>query len=144
MSVAVSQCSSCRGGSSPSWSIGRRLPTFKCMVIPLTCQVDDKIHADTFQRSMRWWQWHIGSVACMAWCCDSVAHLTSSNRLSYHRIYRRPLDTSQYEIRICTSATVARFGIVMAMTCHIAPERFWYVYPPSVGQGPKEDIPILL
>jgi hypothetical protein len=93
---------------------------------------------------MGWWQWHIGSVACMARCLDSVAYLTSGNVLSYRRIHRRPVKISRYEFSISKGSKVARFGIVMEKTYHFAAEGFWYVYPPFVGQGPSDDFPILM
>jgi len=85
---------------------------------------------------MRWWQWDIGAVACMVRCLHSVAYLASGNVHSYCCIYPRRVEISRYEFSSSKGSNVASFGIVMEKNYHFAAERFWYIYPHLVGQGP--------
>jgi len=98
-------------------------------------KVSDDIHEDSFPRSIGWWQWVIGSVACMVRCFDLVAYLASGKALSYRCIHRRTVEISRYEFSISKDFKVARFGIVIDNTYHFVSERFWYVYPSFEGQG---------
>jgi len=72
----------------------------------------------------------------MAWCLDSIAYLASGNVLSYRRINHRPVKISRYQFSSFKGSIVARFGIVMEKTYHVAAQMFRYVYPPFVGRGP--------
>ena len=126
----------------PAWEVDRHLiQSVDDYRNPSVCrwcclwQVSAEIHCDFFPRLMRWWQWHIGSVACMVWSLDSVAYLASSNVLWYLRIHHRHVEISRSEFSSSRGSKVARFRIVMEKTHHLAAERFWYIYPPFVGQG---------
>jgi len=86
------------------------------------------------------------SMAGVSWSIDSVAYFAAGNVLSYRSIHRRPIKVSRCEFSSSKSSQVTGFGVIVEMTYQLAAQRIIcrHVYPPLVGQGSWDDLPLTI